>query len=168
MIIKTRRKSTAAQKKTEMMGIIFLIAYGVPGAAVAHWRPWYPNTELSQHLHPSLNPYHYHPLFQGLGTLAESVPLEGYSLLQDCGDAPGASATTTYPIVVIATSFVDNHHPFGPPPSNQPPLPTSSCYQQERGTLQPPPIGQHNSKPDGPIQTGTNSPHFHTGCQHLS
>src|SRR5216684_4658742 len=39
-----------------------------------------------------------------------------------------------------------------------PTTPTSSCSQQERGTLQPPPTGQHNSKPHGTIPTG---------CQHL-
>src|SRR5258707_12345444 len=39
-----------------------------------------------------------------------------------------------------------------------PPTPTPYCSQQERGTLQPPPTGQHNSKPHGTIPTG---------CQHL-
>ena len=67
-------------------------------------------------LYPSLNSYHDDPLSQGLGTLVESAPLEGYSLLQDCGDAPEASANTTYPIVIVAASFIDNH-PSQPRPA---------------------------------------------------
>ncbi|KAI0274152.1 hypothetical protein BGY98DRAFT_995797, partial [Russula aff. rugulosa BPL654] len=111
-------------------------------------------------LYPSLNSYHDDPLFQGLGTLVESAPLEGYSLLQDCGDAPGASP-------LLHTPFVDNHHHLGLRPLTNHPSQSRPATSM-RGHTTTTPTGQHNSKPHGPIQTGTNNPHFHTGCQHLS
>jgi hypothetical protein len=64
--------------------------------------------------------------------------------------------STTHPIVVVVTSFADNHPHLGLGPLTR--HPTSSCSQKEKGTLQPPPTGQHNSKPHGTIPTR---------CQHL-
>jgi hypothetical protein len=90
--------------------------------------------------HPSLNSYHHHPphfffFFQGLGTLAESVPLRVPVLSRLWGRTQGFCP----PPSVVVMNFVGNHPQMPPSPQallvNQPPKVSS--------TTTPSPTGQH-------------------------
>ena len=122
---------------------------------------------------PSLDSYHHHPLFQGLGTLAESVPLEGSSPFQGLWGRTHGAFAHHYTNVVVATSFVDNQFNLGPSALKSPPwalalLPTTpfnlASSTAREGHTTTTSTGRRNSRPCGPILTGPWPKHSHTGC----
>ena len=121
---------------------------------------------------PSLDSYHHHPLFQGLGTLAESVPLEGSSPFQGLWGRTHGAFAHHYTNVVVATSFVDNQFNLGPSALKSPPwalalLPTTpfnlASSTAREGHTTTTSTGRRNSRPCGPILTGPWPKHSHTG-----
>ncbi|KAN0107234.1 hypothetical protein V8E52_010365 [Russula decolorans] len=101
-----------------------------------------------------MNSYHYHPVFQGFGILAESAPLEGPSPPKTVGTHPGLLPTTT----PLSSSSLRRQ----PPPnavfaSSVVGQPTAQSVVDNH----PLPLANIPEAFGGPIPTGLNTHHDH-------